>query len=149
MEPKKQQIYSLHNEDLKISLKMISKVIEKTENQLRTKDLSTSEVTKEGTIKRVPNMMLTTVKKATESIKELKNLREEIKRKYKISKIETVLLDLESIKKELADKDLRQHLSSVAGITNERPSLKKVIHFEQKLKNKDSSEKENNNPFKF
>jgi hypothetical protein len=92
----------------------------------------------DGKIRRRPNLNITTVKKTAETIEELKKLRDEIKRKYKQSKVETVLFDLEQLKKELNDKDLRQHLSSVAGIIEERPSLKKLLNFDNKLKSKNS-----------
>ena len=133
-------LYTLHNEDLRLSLKMINQIIEKAENQLKTKANSLIITNTQGEPKHIPNMALSHVKNASESISELRKKRKEIKEKYQQSKFETVLLDLEQIKKELDDKDLKRHLSTVAGITNERPSLKKLLNFENKLKSKNNKE---------
>lgn len=143
-----QKIYTLINPDLTISLKLVSKMIEKAQGQLNSKELSTSEITSDGKKRRIPNLTIPKVKKTVDIIKELKIIREDIKRKYKESKVETLLVDLEQLKKDLNDREIREHISTVAGITEERPSLKKLINLDAKKKNNKNNEN-NENGFDF
>ena len=136
------KIYTLSNPDLSISLKLVSKMIEKAQGQLNSKELSKSVINSQGKKKRIPNLEIAKVKQTVETIQDLKNIREDIKLKYQESKVDTILVDLKQLKKDLTDKDMREHLSSVAETTEERPSLKKLINLDNRLKGKKNS---NNN----
>ena len=136
------QIYTLKNEDLTLSLKFISKTIEKAQSQISTKKFTIAGVNKYGNPKRIPNTQLEEVKDTLKDIEEIKKIREEIKQKYQQSKIKTVLQDLASLKRDLNDPQFRKYISSVSG-NQERTTLKSLIDFDKKVKNPKKDESQN------
>jgi hypothetical protein len=135
------KVYSLKNDDLSQTLKLLSQAIQKAEARLLTKNLSITERDSDGNIRKIPNSNSTETKKVIDNLKQLRSVRDEIKKTHEQSKTDTLVKDLEALRKELQDRDLKEHLSSVAGITGERPSIRKLIDFDNKVK------KDKKNPF--